>query len=51
MVQQALDQARQGRTTLIVAHRLTTIRNADSILVFNSGVIQVNVFGFMFNDY
>ena len=41
IVQQALDQARQGRTTLIVAHRLTTIRNADSILVFNKGKIEV----------
>ena len=42
VVQQALDQARQGRTTLIVAHRLTTIRNADSILVFNKGKIEVS---------
>ena len=41
-VQQALDQVRQGRTTLIVAHRLTTIRNADSILVFNKGKIEVS---------
>ena len=43
MVQQALDQARKGRTTLIISHRLTTIRNADSILVFNRGVIEVNL--------
>lgn len=40
VVQSALDKARQGRTTLIVAHRLTTIRNADTILVFNCGVIE-----------
>ncbi|XP_057376289.1 ATP-dependent translocase ABCB1-like [Daphnia carinata] len=40
VVQSALDKARQGRTTLIVAHRLTTIRNADTILVFNRGVIE-----------
>ena len=42
VVQHALDKAREGRTTLIVAHRLTTIRNADSILVFNEGKIEVN---------
>lgn len=43
VVQKALDQARQGRTTVIVAHRLTTIRNADSIFVFNRGVIEVRI--------
>ena len=41
VVQQALDQARQGRTTIIVAHRLTTIRNADCIFVFKNGLIEV----------
>ena len=40
-VQKALDQARQGRTTLIVAHRLTTIRNANRILVFKNGMVEV----------
>ena len=43
VVQQALDQARQGRTTIIVAHRLTTIRNADVIFVINSGVVKVSL--------
>ena len=42
VVQQALDKAREGRTTLIVAHRLTTIRNVDSICVFNNGKIEVS---------
>lgn len=41
VVQKALDKARQGRTTIIVAHRLTTIRNADRIIVIKDGVIQV----------
>ncbi|PIA30333.1 hypothetical protein AQUCO_05600042v1, partial [Aquilegia coerulea] len=43
VVQDALDQASVGRTTLIVAHRLSTLRNADLIAVIQSG--QVVEFG------
>ncbi|XP_053914028.1 ATP-dependent translocase ABCB1 isoform X2 [Cuculus canorus] len=39
VVQAALDKAREGRTTIVVAHRLSTVRNADLITVFKDGVI------------
>ncbi len=38
-LQKALDAARRGRTTFVIAHRLATVRNADLILVFEKGRI------------
>jgi len=38
-VQAALDKAAKGRTTIAVAHRLSTIQKADVIYVFDQGVI------------
>lgn len=37
MVQKALDQASAGRTTLVIAHRLATVRKANRIVVFEQG--------------
>ncbi|WP_375620728.1 MULTISPECIES: ABCB family ABC transporter ATP-binding protein/permease [unclassified Bartonella] len=41
-IQQALDIVSRGRTTLIIAHRLSTVINADEILVLKSGRIIEN---------
>ena len=38
-VQRALDTALEGRTSLVIAHRLSTVRNADEILVVDDGRI------------
>lgn len=40
LVQEALEKAMQGRTVILIAHRMSTIINADMIAVFDSGKIK-----------
>lgn len=39
LIQQSLDELCEGRTTLVVAHRLSTVKNADEIVVIDEGRI------------
>jgi ATP-binding cassette subfamily B protein len=39
LVKEALDRLRRGRTTLIIAHRLSTVKDADRVLVMDGGRI------------
>jgi len=40
LVQKALSQALSGRTSIVIAHRLSTVMNADQILVLENGLIR-----------
>lgn len=40
IVQDALDKLMVGRTSFVIAHRLSTVKNADQILVLNNGHIE-----------
>lgn len=39
IVQSALERARKGRTVIVIAHRLSTVQNADLIVVLCNGKI------------
>lgn len=40
LVQQSLDRLMEGKTTVIIAHRLSTVVNADMICAMKDGMIQ-----------
>jgi ATP-binding cassette subfamily B (MDR/TAP) protein 1 len=40
VVQEALDKAATGRTTIAIAHRLSTVQNADIIYVLKDGTVH-----------
>ena len=40
LVQSALEKASEGRTTIVVAHRLSTVQNADMIVCIKSGEVE-----------
>ena len=39
LVQEALERLMEGRTTLVIAHRLSTVRDADRVVVLDAGRI------------
>jgi ABC-type multidrug transport system fused ATPase/permease subunit len=39
IVQSSLDNVSKGRTVLVIAHRLSTVQNADMIVVLHNGII------------
>ena len=39
LVQEALEKASRSRTTIVIAHRLSTVRNADVIVGFSNGKV------------
>lgn len=40
VVQEALDKAREGRTCIVIAHRLSTVKNANKIVVIKDGKVH-----------
>jgi len=39
LVQKALSNLMKGRTTIVIAHRLSTVKNADQIIVLENGTV------------
>jgi ATP-binding cassette subfamily B protein len=39
-IQDAIDRLSEGRTTIMIAHRLSTLRNADNLIVIERGKLE-----------
>jgi ATP-binding cassette subfamily B protein len=39
LIEDGMDKLMQGRTTFVIAHRLSTVRNSNAIMVLENGVI------------
>ena len=51
VIQQSLDQLAKGRTTMIIAHRLSTVQNADRIIVLTEeGIVQEGTHNTLINQ-
>ncbi|MEM6730376.1 MAG: ABC transporter transmembrane domain-containing protein [Myxococcota bacterium] len=51
LVREALDRLMEGRSTLVIAHRLSTVKDADRVLVVESGrIVQVGSHGELMDD-
>jgi ATP-binding cassette, subfamily B, bacterial len=49
LVQEALERLSEGRTTIAIAHRLSTVRDADQIVVLDRGrIVEVGTYGELF---
>lgn len=47
-IQEAIDESSKGRTTIIIAHRLSTVQNSDKIIVMDKGkVVAVNTHDYL----